>query len=63
VLAQSFYVRFQLVPKAGGQPVASATFWDMEPLASGWGVRAMGMVELEVLPACAAYGLERILKR
>lgn len=57
VLSQSFYVRFQLIPKAGGQPVASATFWDMEPLASGWGVRAMGMVELEVVPHLQRQGL------
>ena len=39
---------FVLLPKAKGPPVAEATFWDVEPLASSWGVRAMGLVSMEV---------------
>lgn len=37
---------FQLVPKEGGPPVAAATFWDIEPLASSWGIRAMGLMRM-----------------
>ena len=41
-------LNFVLLPKAPGAPVAEATFWDIEPLASSWGVRAMGLLSLEV---------------
>lgn len=39
---------FVLLPKAQKAPVAEATFWDIEPLASSWGVHAMGLLSLEV---------------
>lgn len=39
---------FVLLPKAEGAPVAQAKFWDIEPLASSWGVHAMGLVSMEV---------------
>jgi ribosomal protein S18 acetylase RimI-like enzyme len=39
-------VSFHLTPKDGGPPVAAATFWDIEPLASSWGVRAMGLMRM-----------------
>lgn len=42
-------VQFMLSLPAGPQ-VAAARFWDMEPLASSWGVHAMGLVDLEVEP-------------
>ncbi len=37
-------------PRAGGEAVAVAMFWDMEPLASSWGVHARGLTRLD-LPA------------
>ena len=40
---------FVLLPKAKGAPAATAKFWDIEPLASSWGVHAMGLVSMEVL--------------
>ena len=40
-------VRFDLVPR-DTPPVASATVWNLEPLASSWGVRAGGLLDLEV---------------
>ncbi|MEX0939463.1 MAG: GNAT family N-acetyltransferase [Pirellulales bacterium] len=43
--------RFELVPRQGGPAVASATFWDVEPLASSWGVRTAGMLDLQVDPS------------
>ena len=42
-------VRFELISSGDNRLVAAATFWDMEPLASSWGVHAMGLLELEVL--------------
>ncbi|MEO8494242.1 MAG: GNAT family N-acetyltransferase [Planctomycetota bacterium] len=39
---------FVLLPKANGAPVAEAKFWDMQPLASSWGVHARGLVSLKV---------------
>lgn len=40
--------RFELSDKQGGPRVGAVTFWDMEPLASCWGVRAAGLVHLSV---------------
>jgi hypothetical protein len=41
-------LRFELSPPLGGKPVAWACFWDIEPLASSWGVHAMGLLDLEM---------------
>ncbi len=54
-------VRFELVPRTGGAAVASATFWDIEPLATSWGLRAAGLVELEVEPSERRQGLATFL--
>ena len=40
--------RFDLLPRQGGPPLASATFWTMEALSRSWGVNAVGLIELEV---------------
>ena len=42
---------FMATPRAGGPASAAAVFWDVEPLASGWGVHARGLLRLEVSPA------------
>lgn len=39
--------RFDLVPR-DTPAIASVTVWNMEPLASSWGVRAGGLMQLEV---------------
>ncbi|MDA1055518.1 MAG: GNAT family N-acetyltransferase [Planctomycetota bacterium] len=39
---------FVLLPKANGPPVAQAKLWDVEPLASSWGVHAVGLVSMAV---------------
>lgn len=41
-------MEFVLLPKAKGSPVAEARLWDIEPMASSWGVHAMGFVEMVV---------------
>ncbi len=45
-------IRFELMPRGGQSassgPAASATFWNLEPLAGCWGVRAAGLIDVEV---------------
>lgn len=41
-------IRFELVPQSGGESLGSACVWDIEPLASSWGVRAGGLIELKI---------------
>jgi GNAT superfamily N-acetyltransferase len=38
---------FYLVKQDGGRQAAAVTVWDMEPLASGWGISAAGLVGCE----------------
>jgi len=35
-------------PRNGGEIVAMAVYWDMEPLASSWGVHARGLTQLDL---------------
>ena len=39
---------YRLLPHAGGEPVAQMTCWNIEPFAAPWGVRASGLIDLEV---------------
>ncbi|MCA9121057.1 MAG: hypothetical protein H6822_30780 [Planctomycetaceae bacterium] len=41
-------LEFVMLPKAKGPPVAEARLWDIEPMASSWGVHAMGFTEMIV---------------
>ena len=41
-------VHYCLKPDADGSPRGEAVFWDMEPLAAGWGVHARGLIALEI---------------
>jgi GNAT superfamily N-acetyltransferase len=40
--------RYTLEPSAGGDIMAEASFWDIEPLSTCWGVPTAGMVDLHV---------------
>lgn len=40
--------RFELLPREGGLPLASLTLWNMDLLGATWGVRAAGLMGLEV---------------
>jgi ribosomal protein S18 acetylase RimI-like enzyme len=53
--------RFVLRPLRETQVAASATFWDMEPLASSWGMHAVGLVELTTLAPLRRQGLAMFL--
>lgn len=63
--------RFQLTDKASQQIIASASFWDVQPLSACWGVCTAGMCDLHVeadwrRKGCATYLLGeafRLLRR
>ncbi len=47
-LGQIDQVRFELVNRRGDEQLGQVSYWDIEPLASSWGVHAMGMLDLKV---------------
>jgi GNAT superfamily N-acetyltransferase len=53
--------RFDLVLEDGGEPIISATFWDIDPLAVSWGVRTVGLVKLDDTPEAREQGLSVFL--
>jgi len=53
--------RFNLRLPDFEQPVATATTWSMEPLATSWGVRAVGLIDVEVAEAHRHSGLMTFL--
>jgi hypothetical protein len=53
--------RFDLVLPGGGEPIISATFWDVEPLARSWGVRTVGLVRLDDTAEAREEGLSTFL--
>jgi ribosomal protein S18 acetylase RimI-like enzyme len=50
-------VDFYLEGVDTGQVVASVSFWDVEPLSTGWGVATAGMFDLWVVPEMRRQGL------
>ncbi len=60
LLANFTQMVFQLVPKQGGDPLAWAMLRDMEPEGAST-LRAVGLLELEVLPAYRRQGLATFL--
>ncbi len=52
---------FELTERSTLTKAASLTFWDIEPLASSWGVRAMGMNDLRVANQFRRCGLATFL--
>ncbi len=49
--------RYELAPRGGGEPVGSLLCWDIEPLASSWGVKAAGLIDVEIHPEFRRQGL------
>ncbi|MEX2112138.1 MAG: GNAT family N-acetyltransferase [Pirellulales bacterium] len=50
-----------LAPRRGGGPAARAYFWNMETMLGAWGVRAVGIADLEVAAEHQRQGLARFL--
>jgi GNAT superfamily N-acetyltransferase len=61
VWAAHEWARFDLVLPGGGEPIVSATFWDVDPLARSWGVQTVGLVRLEDTPEAREEGLTTFL--
>lgn len=53
--------RFLLTDRRSGEAHGRVTFWDMEPLASNWGVHAMGLLNLYIDPPHRRQGLATFL--
>ncbi len=52
---------FRLLPHGGGDPLAEMTYWNIEPFAAPWGVRASGMIDLEVCSTQRRHGIATYL--
>ena len=53
--------RMDVLARAGGAPLASAWFWDMQPLATSWGVQVMACARIEDTPEARRQGLTTFL--
>lgn len=53
--------RFTLHERKNNERVAEVTFWDMQPLASCWGINAMGLYDLQVTADARRCGLGTFL--
>jgi GNAT superfamily N-acetyltransferase len=60
-LGKSSRVRYLLNERSSQSEVARVTYWDMNPLASGWGVQAMGLFDLSVSEHSRRCGLGTFL--
>ncbi len=52
---------FHLIDRRTSQPQGNISYWDMEPLARNWGVRAMGLFNLSIEPDARLAGLGTFL--
>jgi hypothetical protein len=61
VWANHDWARGHLTIAGGGEPIISATLWDIEPLARAWGQLAVGLVRLDDTPESREEGLTAFL--
>ncbi len=61
VMAGLDRTRFRLVSKRDGAVQAAVSIWDVEPLASSWGLRTAGVFDLWVCPTLHRQGLATYL--
>ncbi|ADB17916.1 hypothetical protein Psta_3252 [Pirellula staleyi DSM 6068] len=61
VWCQCEWQRFDLTLRDGGEPIVSATFWEILPLSRSWGVRTMGLVNIDDTPEARSEGLTLFL--
>jgi hypothetical protein len=61
VWAHHDWTRCDLTLAGGGEPVISATLWDVEPLARDWGLQTVGLVRLDDTPEARDEGLSGFL--
>lgn len=56
-LARQEFSRFELRPREGGAACGWLASWDMQPLATSWGVHAAGLAGVTILPEYRRQGL------
>lgn len=61
VWSHALWRRFNLAAKEAGEPVISATFWEILPLSQSWGVRTVGLVRIDDTPEAREAGLTTFL--
>ncbi len=61
VMSPNERIQFRLRSRTSGEPIASATFWNMEPLATGRGVRTGGLIDVQVEPPFQRQGYATFL--
>lgn len=61
VWANAVWQRFHLAARESAEPVISATFWEIQPLSQGWGVRAVGLISIDDTPEARDAGLTAFL--
>lgn len=61
VWSNGVWQRFQLSARESAEPLIAATFWEIQPLAQAWGVRTVGLVNIEDTPEARAAGLTLFL--
>lgn len=54
-------IRFDLIANDTKQALGSTLFWNMQPLASSWGVHAVGMIDVEIADTQRRQGLATFL--
>lgn len=52
---------FRLIEKEGGDVCGQTIYWDIEPLASSWGVNAVGLLDLKINESKRRLGLATFL--
>ncbi len=52
---------FHLIDRKSGNPCGNISYWEIEPLARNWGVRAMGLFDMNVDPEARQSGLGTFL--
>jgi GNAT superfamily N-acetyltransferase len=61
VWAHHEWTRYDLVLPAGGEPIISGIFWDIDPLSRSWGTQTVGLVRLDDTPEAREQGLTTYL--
>jgi GNAT superfamily N-acetyltransferase len=54
-------IHLSLTPAGGGDPLATAGFWDIEPLSTSWGISTAGILDLDVSSQRRRQGLATFL--
>jgi ribosomal protein S18 acetylase RimI-like enzyme len=53
--------QFQLLPRGSAAPLASVMLWNMEAFSATWGLRTVGLVDLEMAPGQRRQGMATYL--